>query len=108
MNRMIQQKIRQYLVHSFLYYQLNESIISDNYFDLICKNILNFLENNSEENFTPYQDILTSSLSSDASGYTIRKFPAEIISTSLHLLYQKKYKETMSFNTFLARFGYRL
>ena len=104
----IQQKIRQYLVHSFLYYQLNESIISDNYFDLICKEILSFLENNSEEYLLPYQGILTSSLAGDASGYTIKKFPAEIISSALHLLYQKNYRESMSFNTFLARFGYRL
>ena len=108
MNGVIQQKIRQYLVHSFLYYQLNESIISDKCFDLICKEILNFLENNSEEYFLPYRGILTSSLSGDASGYTIKKFPAEIISSALHLLYQKNYKGSISFNTFLARFGYRL
>ena len=104
----IHRKIRQYLVHSFLYYQLNESIISDNYFDSICKEILSFLENNSEEYLLPYQGILTSSLAGDASGYTIKKFPAEIISSALHLLYQKNYRESMSFNTFLARFGYRL
>jgi len=108
MNKMIQQKIRQYLVHSFLYYQLNESIISDNYFDLICKEILNFLESNSEKHSLPYLGILTSSLSGDASGYTIRTYPDKIISTALHLLYQKNYRESMSFNTFLARFGYRL
>ena len=105
---MIQQKIRQYLVHSFLYYQLNESIISDNYFDLICKEILNFLERNSEEYSLPFRGIVTSSLSGDASGYTIKTYPDEIISTALHLLYQKNYRESMSFNTFLARFGYRL
>ena len=108
MSIIIKQKIHQYLVHSFLYYQLNESIISDNHFDLICKEILNFLETKSEEYLLPYQGILSSSLSGDASGYTIRKFPAEIISSALHLLYQKNYRESMSFNTFLARFGYRL
>ena len=104
----IHQKIRQYLVHSLLYYQLNESIISDKYFDSICKEILNFLDNNSEEFFLPYQGILNSSLSGDASGHTIKKFPAEIISTAIHLLYQNNYKKSMSFDTFLARFGFRL
>ena len=44
MRRIIQQKVRQYLVHSFLYYQLDESLISDNYYDQICNEILDFKE----------------------------------------------------------------
>ena len=108
MNGIIKRKIRQFLIHSFLYYQLNESIISDSHFDRICKEILNFLENNSKKCLLPYQEIIENSLSNDASGFTIRKFPTEIISTALHLLYQKNYKGSMSFDSFLARFGYRL
>jgi len=104
---MIHQKIRQYLVHSFLYYQLNESIISDKHFDSICKEILNFIQKNSGDYSLPYQSLLTNSLSDDASGFTIRKFPAEIISSSLHLLYQKNFRNSISFNTFLSRFGFR-
>ena len=107
MNEIISQKIRQYLVHSFLYYKLNESIISDKDFDLICKEILDFLESSTDEYFLPYRDLLTSSISNDASGFTIRKFPAEIISSAMHLLYQRNYKESIPFDSFLARFGFR-
>tara|TARA_B100000700_G_C15056162_1_gene862944 strand:- start:3049 stop:3336 length:288 start_codon:yes stop_codon:yes gene_type:complete len=95
-------------VHSFLYYQLNESIISDSHFDLICKDLSSFIKKNSHINFLPYEEILKNSLSNDASGFKIRKFPAEIISAALHLLYQHKYRESLTFENFLARFGYRL
>ena len=108
MNETIKRKVRQYLVHSFLYYQLNESIISDTHFDLICKEISNFLEQNPEINFIPYLEILRTSLSNDASGFAIKKFPAEIISTALHLLYQHNFRGSISFETFLSRLGYKL
>ncbi len=108
MNGRIQRKIRQYLVHSFLYYQLNESLISDSHFDLICKELSILLENNSGLNSLPYQEIIQNSLSNDASGFRIKKFPGEIISTALHLLYQNNYRELMTFEKFLSRFGYRL
>ena len=39
MNELIVQKIRQYLVHSFLYYQLDVSIISDRNYDQICADL---------------------------------------------------------------------
>ena len=108
MNGIILRKIRQYLVHSFLYYQLDESLISDRHFDLICKELSKLLENNSENISIPYQEIIENSLSNDASGFTIKKFPREIISTGLHLLYQRNYRESMTFEKFLSRFGYRL
>jgi len=38
-----QQKVRQYLVHSFLYYQLGESIISDMQYDQICVEVETYL-----------------------------------------------------------------
>ena len=83
MNVSIQQKVRQYLVHSFLYYRLDESIISDRHYEKI-------------------------NLYDDASGFSVRKYPAEIISTAMHLLYQRSYIKSMTFDTYLARFGYSL
>ena len=106
MNELIQQKIRQYLVHSFLYYQLDESIISDRYYDQICADVANLILDNSDKNSLPFHYLVKSSLTEDASGFSISKYPAEIISASLHLLYQNSYIDSMSFENFLARFGY--
>ena len=54
MSEIIQKKVRQYLIHSFLYYQLDESIISDRFYDQICNDVLNFMKSNSESNIIPY------------------------------------------------------
>ena len=103
-----QQKVRQYLVHSFLYYQLGESIISDMQYDQICVEVGTYLRTNSNSNPLPYHDIITKSLAEDASGFSIRKYPEEIVSTAMHLLYQRNYRKSMTFDTFLSRFGYSL
>ena len=103
-----QQKVRQYLVHSFLYYQLGESIISDMQYDQICVEVETYLRTNSNSNSLPYYDIITKSLAEDASGFSIRKYPEEIVSTALHLLYQHNYRKPMNFVSFLSRFGYSL
>ena len=103
-----QQKARQYLIHSFLYYQLGESIISDMHYDKICVELETFFRTNSNSNLLPYHDIIKKSLAEDASGFSIRKYPEEIVSTALHLLYQHNYSKSMTFDAFLARFGYSL
>jgi len=106
MNEFIQQKIRQYLVHSFLYYQLNESIISDRNYDQICADVAKLISENSDNNSLPFQNLVKSSLTVDVSGFSISKYPPEIVSAAIHLLYQTSYTESMSFEPFLARFGY--
>ena len=106
MNKLIQQKIRQYLVHSFLYYQLDESIISDRHYDDICADVAKLISNNSAKNSLPFHNLVKSSLTENASGFSISKYPPEIVSAALHLLYQTNYIDSLSFKTFLARFGY--
>ena len=108
MNELIQQKIRQYLVHSFLYYQLDESIISDRNYDQICTDVAKLISDNSDKNSLPFHDLVKSSLTENASGFSIGKYPPEIVSAALHLLYQSSYINTMSFKTFLTRFGYSI
>ena len=103
-----QQKALQYLVHSFLYYQLGETIISDVHYDQICVEVETYIRTNSNSNHLPYHDIIKKSLAEDASGFSIRKYPEKIVSTALHLLYQHNYSKTMTFEAFLARFGYSL
>ena len=106
MNELIQQKIRQYLVHSFLYYQLDESIISDRNYDQICADVVKLISENLDNNSLPFHNLVKSSLTENASGFSINKYPPEIVSAALHLLYQSNYVDSMSFETFLARFGY--
>ena len=108
MNASIQQKIRQYLVHSFLYYRLDESIISDRDYDKICVEVGKLIQTNSDASIFPYYDLVKTNLSKDASGFSVRNYPAEIISTAMHLLYQHSYIKSMTFDTYLARFGYSL
>ena len=106
MNELIQRKIRQYLVHSFLYYQLDESIISDRHYDYICAEVAKLISDNSSKNYLPFHDLVKSSLTENAFGFSISKYPPEIISAALHLLYQASYIDSMPFETFLSRFGY--
>ena len=108
MEKIIQQKIRQFLVHSFLYYQLDESLITDNFYDRICKEIIDLIENTHDKYFIPYKDLLEESTADNASGFSIREYPSEIISSALHLLYQQNYSKSLPFRAFLSRLGYSL
>ena len=105
MSELIQQKIRQYLLHSFLYYQLDESIIADRNYDEICAEVLQLMETRAGSSLLPYQELVKKNLSEDASGFSVRKYPAEIISSALHLLYQHNAVKSISFDTFVTRFG---
>ena len=44
-NSLLQQRLRQFLVHSYLYYKLDESIISDTEYDRICMELRELLKN---------------------------------------------------------------
>ena len=108
MSELIQKKIRQYLVHSFLYYQLDESIIADSHYDQICKEVLKLLKNHTSLSILPYEELVKKTLFDDASGFSIKQYPAEIISSAFHLLYQYNGVESTKFGSFLARFGYKI
>jgi len=108
MKESIKQKIRQYLVHSFLYYRLNESIISDKHYDKICVEVVKLIQAQPDESPFPYHELVKTNLSEEASGFSVRKYPAEIVSSALHLLYQHSYFKSMTFDAYLARFGYSL
>ena len=99
--------IRQFLVHSYLYYRLDESLISDQQYDELAKKLRESLTPIEADTNLTFKEYLGSINSAEASGYSIRHYPAEIISSALHLLYQNRFKNLMSFSTFLARYGYR-
>ena len=94
-----------FLVHSFLYYQLGESVIGDSEYDKLCVELKKVIK--TDKNI-PHYDIIKNALGDEASGYSIptKAYPQEIISTSLHLLYQDQYKDKVSLKDFLKSYGY--
>ena len=103
----INRLIRQFLIHSYLYYRLDESLISDQQYDELARGLRESLASSDSDANLTFKEQLGSISGSEASGYSIRQYPAEIISSALHLLYQNRFKNLMSFSTFLARYGYR-
>jgi len=99
--------IRQFLVHSFLYYQLDESIISDENYDRICVQLKEVIVG--QDKYL-YQNLIENSLGSEGSGFSIprKSYPPEIISTAFHLLYQDKFSEQKSFVNFIQSYGYSI
>ncbi len=106
MSTLLQQQVRQFLVHSFLYYQLGESIISDSQYDHLCQSLQASLAQTPEK--VPYQDLVQQALGQEGSGFSIKKYPAPIITVALHLLYQAHNENQGDFEEFVIRHGYRL
>ena len=100
----LQQRALQFLVHSFLYYRLGESIVSDEFFDQVAEE-LRALRNKHPEAEMPYAEVIDPALGPEASGFRIRKYPPRIISTAFKLLYAATAPE-MDFLEFLERRGY--
>tara|TARA_Y100000385_G_C12755925_1_gene493030 strand:+ start:320 stop:640 length:321 start_codon:yes stop_codon:yes gene_type:complete len=94
---------RMFLVHSYLYYQMNESVIDDTEYDMICDRL-------KKTKGSDYYacDLIDEHLESEASGYTIKRkdYPPEIISSAVHLLYQERFKDK-PFNEFLSMYGHK-
>ncbi len=105
-NDLLQQRIRQFLIHSFLYYQLGESVISDQVYDKLCQELKSLLETHVDSS-APYPELIKD-LGVEASGFSIKKYPPAIISAAMHLLYQESYATQISFPDFVARHGYQL
>ncbi len=101
---------RQILVHSFLYYKLNESIITDLTYDQWCMELVDLQEQYPElAKKTAYYNICQH-FDRSGSGFFIKNYPPEIISTAFHLLYQhyKKRDPDLRFEDFIVRYGYSI
>ena len=88
---MLERKIRQFLVHSFLYYQLDESIIGDHEYDMLVNEIKDLIKNyeNRYQDDYIYKSIIENSIGAEGSGFSIRKYPQEII-RHLYIYYINK------------------
>lgn len=101
----INQRARQFLVHSFLYYRLGESVVSDEFYDRIAEE-LRSLRNSHPKAKIPHASLIDGHLGKEASGFDIKEYPAEIISSAFKLLYAVQ-NPTLDFTEFVERRGYR-
>lgn len=95
---------RKFLVHAFLYYKLGESVIDDEAFDALAKE-LSGLYTTHPDLVLPHQEILAPALGAEASGFAIRTYPNDIITDAFKLLFATR-RPTMDFHEFVERQGY--
>lgn len=98
---------RNFLVHSFLYYKLNETIIPDEEYDKRCSIMNNLIESYPELAKISFYYELCEPCGRTGSGYYIIEYPTEIITRAFHLLYQVK-KQSEDFSRFVSRWGYQI
>jgi hypothetical protein len=105
----IQQRRRQFLVHSFLFHGLGEAIVPDKDFDRWARELLQLQKDHpdlcAELPFHELTKGLDGSLSSEAMG--ISSYPLEIVTAALHVLKRHK-RSKLSYEKFAAKFGYRV
>ena len=102
----LRQRARQFLVHSFLYYRLNESLIGDDAYDRLTEE-LRALRGKHPDADMPFADVIDPLLGPEASGFQIRKYPPEVVSTAFHLLYAAQGAD-VDFREFTERRGYQV
>jgi len=69
------QDLTDYLIHCYLYYELNSPIIYDYDFDLLCKILLEKWDNINH----PYKDLVSKQDLKAGTGYSIKEYPKEVI-----------------------------
>ena len=100
----LRRRALQFLVHSFLYYRLGDSVVSDKFFDEVAEE-LRALRAKHPKAEMPYAELIDPALGPEASGFRIRKYPPRIISTAFKLLYAATAPE-VDFLEFVERRGY--
>jgi len=82
----IRMLIRNYLVHSFLYYELNSPIIPDEQYDKICRELLKYYDKIKKGNFK-YKELIDKEALKAGSAYHLRikDYPTEIADKALKL-----------------------
>jgi DNA ligase-like, N-terminal NAD+-binding domain len=101
---LLRRRARQFLVHSFLYYRLGESVIGDDAFDRVSEE-LRLLRSKYPQAELPFADVLALALGPEGSGFAIRNYPPEIVSAAFKLLYATAAPD-VDFHEFVERRGY--
>jgi NAD-dependent DNA ligase len=102
----LRQLAYQFLVHSFLYYRLGESVIEDAAFDRMADDLRRLREAHPAAAM-PHANLIDPVLGPEASGHQVRDYPPEIITLSFQLLYGETHPE-VEFEEFVERRGYRV
>lgn len=101
---LLQRRARQFLVHCFLYYRLDEPVISDEAFDRIAEELRALHVRHPRESL-PYAELLEAALGPEGSGFAIRSYPPEIVTAAFKLLYATANPD-VDFHEFVERRGY--
>ena len=85
--KLIERRHRQLLIHSYLYYKLNMSIIEDATFDRWCAELVELHREHPElAECAEYYNVCKN-FDQSGSGFFIRSYPMEIMATALRLLW---------------------
>ncbi|WP_153008815.1 DNA ligase LigA-related protein [Paenibacillus jamilae] len=107
----INQRRRQFLVHSFLFYELGEAIVPDADFDRWARELIELQRDNLDLSAAlPFHELtaaLDTSVSAEAMGIRGEDYPLSIKSAALHVLHRHK-KSKASYETFAKKYGYAL
>ena len=103
---LLRQRARQFLVHSFLYYRLNESVIGDEAFDRVAGELRQLRQKHPQAEL-PFAELLEPALGPEGSGFQIRRYPPEVVTTAFKLLYAHQSPDE-DFREFVERRGYRV
>ncbi len=101
---LLRQRALQFLVHSFLYYKLDEPIVGDQFFDQLATDLKNLRERHPTAEM-PHADLIEPQLGAEASAFRIKQYPPRIVSTAFKLLYAAN-NPTMDFVEFAEKRGY--
>lgn len=98
---------RQFLIHSFLYYELSDSVIPDSRYDKICKDMVSMMRTRPKAaKESPYYELCIV-CDASGSGYYIDKYPPEIITSALRHLYRHR-EPIEDFGEYIKRFGFHI
>ena len=97
--------VHRFLIHSFIYYKLDDSIIEDHQYDEICIMLAGFKGSDMFREHKYYHYI--KNIDSSASGFYIDVFPKPIITTAFRLLYNRTNRYN-DFEQLVTDYGYQL
>ena len=101
----LKRRALQFLVHSFLYYRLDEPVISDEAFDAIARELRRLRKAHPKAEI-PHVKLVDEALGPEDTAFQIRTYPPEIITAAFKLLYGTQQPD-IGFVEFVERRGYR-
>lgn len=112
MAELIQRRMRQFLIHSFAYYKLDQTMITDHTYDRLCHHLSELMKQYPDvAKLNPYYG-LCQGIENNGSGFYIDIYPDSIVTTTFRLLWLDKKRKNPhfveSFSEFIGRWGYTL